>query len=290
MITKRLGVALALLLGTAYPLRAQFTFPFTIQFVPPVTVQVRPGVTVKYLALQRALKLKPKNAVVLFAGGNGLLNLQADDTIAPDLSQNFVVRSRAKFAQKGLFVAVVDTPNQIAIDGNVRLSADYADEMGAVIQNVRGHIGSGGKVWLVGTSTGTTSAASIAARFPHVKLTSLFPNKVNVRRPDGIVLTSTVTTVVTGVCGKTVFDANLSAINVPVLVASHQSDACGCSPPASAGNVIAALTGATAKQSISFTGGGPPQDTDACQALTFHGFLGVEEAVVDAIASWIASH
>ena len=290
MIAKRLGIALLLLLTMMTPLRAQYGF-FIIQFIPPVTVQAGPGVTVKYLALQKGIrKIKPASAVILFAGGNGLLNLQPDDTITTNLSQNFVVRSRARFAQDGLFVAVVDTPNQTVIAGDVRLSADYAAEMGAVIQEVRGHIRGGGKVWLVGTSSGTISAASIAARFPHVNLKSPFPSKINARRPDGIVLTSTQTTVVAGVCGKTVFDANLSAINVPVLVASHQSDVCGCSPPANAGNVIAALTGTRAKQSISFTGGGPPQDTDACQALTFHGFLGVENAVVDAIASWIASH
>ncbi|HEY1363687.1 MAG TPA: hypothetical protein VGF60_15700 [Xanthobacteraceae bacterium] len=289
MIVSRIGVALALLLTPVHPLRAQVEF--AIQYVPPVTVQVQPGVSVKYLALERAIRRKSSVAVILFAGGNGLLNLQPDDAITTGLSQNFLVRSRAKFAQKGLFVALVDTPNQVAILGNVRLSADYAADMASVIQEVRSHIAKG-KVWLVGTSSGTISAANIAARLPHVFLRPppVSPTKINLRRPDGIVLTSTQTTIVPGVCGRTVFDTDLSAINIPVLVVSHQSDACGCSPPTSASNVIAALNQAASKQSISFTGGGPPQDSDPCEALTFHGFLGVEDAVVDAIADWIAKH
>ena len=286
MIARRVGIALAPLLMAAQPLHAQPT----IQVVPPVSVQARPGVTVEYLAVRRTIKIRPRNAVILFAGGNGLLNLQPDDSIPTGLSQNFLVRSRAVFAQQGLFVAVVDTPNQIAINGNVRLSADYAQEMGAVIQEVRGYLAHGGKVWLVGTSSGTISAASIAARFPHVSLKTRFPNKVNLRRPDGIVLTSTQTTLVSGQCGVTVFGANLAAINVPVLIAADQNDACPCSPPASDGGVLAALTHTNAKAAMTFSGGGPPQDPTVCNALTYHGFIGIEDTVVDAIAGWIATH
>lgn len=282
MIARRLAIAFVLL-AAAPLLQAQ------IQFTPPVTVQAGPGVTVKYLALAQS-KAKPHAAVILFAGGNGLLNLQPDDTITTGLSQNFLVRSRTKFAQKDLFVAVVDTPNQVAIGGDVRLSAEYAAAMGAVIQDVRGHLAAAGKVWLVGTSSGSISAASIAARLPRVALTPPILTKTNVRRPDGLVLTSSVATVVAGVCGRTVFDANLGAINVSVLVTSHQQDGCACSPPTNATGLLKALKRAPSKQSISFTGGDPPQSTDPCQALTPHGYLGIEDAVVAAIAGWIASH
>ena len=82
-----------------------------------------------------------------------------------------------------------------------------------MIADVRGRI-DGGKVWLVGTSTGTMSAASIAARLPRIAP----PTKDNLRRPDGIVLTATQSNVVKGVCGRTVFNAQLSAVNVPALV------------------------------------------------------------------------
>ena len=178
-----LAVAFAMMLTAVLPLNAQVA---TTQVTSPVTVQVRSGVTIKYLALQSTTGAKPSAAVILFAGGNGLLKLQPNGTIATGLRGNFLVRSRSKFAQKGLFVAVVDTPNQVQISGNVRLSAQYAADMGLVIQDVRGHLAAGGKVWLVGTSSGTLSTASIAARLPNL-------DKAKLRQPDGIVLTSTQT-------------------------------------------------------------------------------------------------
>jgi hypothetical protein len=276
-----LAVAFAMMLTAVLPLPAQ------VAAASPITVHVRPGVTVKYLALEPA-KAKPSAAVVLFAGGNGLLKLQADDTIPTGLRDNFLVRSRSIFAQKGLFVAVVDTPNQAPVSGNGRLSAQYAADMGVVIENVRSHLAAGGKVWLVGTSSGTISPASVAARLPRRDPPT--PDKAEVRRPDGVVLTSTQTRLVAGLCGRTVFNANLAAIDVPVLIVSHRSDTCRCSPPSYANKLMSALKRAPAKQVILLSGGSPPQGKDACQGFTPHGFFGVEDAAVDAVANWIANH
>jgi len=283
MIARMVAVALVLLLSPQLlpALRAELI----VRPPPPVVVEVRPGVTVKYLALVKP-KTTPTNAVMLFAGGNGLLNLQPNGSIGTNLSGNFLVRSRDRFVQQGLFVAVVDTPNQVAIDGNVRLSAQYAQDMAHVIADVRGRIDKGGKVWLVGTSAGTMSAASIAARLPRLSP----PTKDNLRRPDGIVLTSTQTTLVKGYCGRTVFNAQLSAVNVPTLVASHLADACACSPPKTSVKVIAALTGAPAKKNATFSGGDPPKSKDPCMAMTPHGFLGIEDQVVAAIADFVGTH
>jgi hypothetical protein len=282
MLARMITVALGLLLALEFtpPLRAELIVPPP----PPVEVKVRPGVTIKYLALVQP-KTMPGAAVILFAGGNGLLNLQPNGMIGTNLSGNFLVRSRDLFVQRNLFVAVVDTPNQVAIDGNVRLSAQYAQDNARVIADVRGRI-DGGRVWLVGTSTGTMSAANIAARLPRIRP----PTKDNLRRPDGIVLTATQTNVVKGYCGRTVFNAELSAVNVPVLIAHHLEDDCKCSPPKFAAKVVAALTAAPAKEHITFTGGDPPISKDPCMARTPHGFLGIEDKVVAAIADWIRDH
>ncbi len=287
MNPRRLAVAFAMMLTAVLPLGAQMV---TTQVTPPTAVHVRPGVTVKYLALKPTIRAKPSAAVILFAGGNGLLNLQPDDAITTGLSKNFLVRSRSKFAQKGLFVVVIDTPNQVPISGNLRLSAQYAADMGVVILDVRSHLAAGGNVWLVGTSAGTISAASIAARLPHRNLKPSILDKAELRRPDGIVLTSTQTRLVAGLCGRTVFNANLAAINVPVLIISHRADTCGCSPPRYAGKLTSALKRAPSKQLILLTGGSSPHGTDSCQGFTPHGFFGVEDAAVDAVANWIASH
>lgn len=284
MVARTIAAALCLWLSFAFlaPLRAEPTIVFP---KPLVEVQVRRGVTVKYLALAKP-RTTPATAVILFAGGNSLLNLQPDGSIGTNLSGNFLVRSRDRFVQRNLFVAVVDTPNQVAIDGNVRLSAQYAQDMAHVIMDVRNHVTPGGKVWLIGTSTGTMSAASIAARLPRMTP----PTKDNLRRADGIVLTSTQTNVVVGYCGRTVFNAQLSAVNVPSFVTHHLSDGCRCSPPKFAPKVVAALTGAPAKDLMTFSGGSPPKSKDPCMAMTPHGYLGIEDKVVGAIADWIAKH
>ena len=175
MIIRMIAVALVLL--SAFEVIPSPRAELIVHPPPPVEVQVRPGVTVKYLAL--APTTRPGDAVILFAGGNGLLNLQPDGSIGTNLSGNFLVRSRDRFVKRNLFVAVVDTPNQVAIDGNVRLSSQYAQDMAHVIADVRNRIPDGAKVWLIGTSTGTMSAASIAARLPHIAT----PTKDNRRRP-----------------------------------------------------------------------------------------------------------
>ena len=283
MLARAVAVASVIFLtsGVAPPLRAELIIKPPS---PVVTVQVRPGVTVKYLALRKSGRPTPSDAVMLFAGGNGLLNLSAKGTIGTTLAGNFLVRSRQKFAENGLLVAVVDTPNQVPIDGNVRLSKVYASDMGKVIADVRSRLGKGGRVWIVGTSSGTLSVAGVASQLPQA---SPLPAA---QLPDGAVLTSTQTRLVKGFCGRTVFDAKLAAINVPSLVVSHVADGCSCSPAKNAAKVVAALANAPAKEDIEFSGGKPPISKDPCQAMTPHGFLGIEDSVVEAIAKWIATH
>ena len=253
-----------------------------------VSLPVRPGVTVRYLVVGKAAP-KPRIAVILFAGGDGFLNLGLNGTIGTNLAQNFLVRSRFRFANQGFFVAVVDTPGQVTINGNVRLSAQYAGDIAKVIGDVRTRA-QAAKVWLIGTSAGTLSAVGVASQSPIILQPPPFITKINLRRPNGIVLTSTQSTLVTGLCGRTVFNATLSAINVPAYVVGHKADGCGCSPASAAPSVLAALTGSPAKGRVEFTGGDDPISKDPCQAQTPHGFLGIEDSVVNAISGWIKTH
>jgi len=56
--------------------------------------------------------------------------------------------------------------------------------------------------------------------------------------------------------------------------------------------VIAALTASPAKEVVTFEGRSRPSPPSpaACEALTPHGYLGIEEAVVRRIAAWIKRH
>jgi hypothetical protein len=123
---------------------------------------------------------------------------------------------------------------------------------------------------------------SVAARFPNTKSGG----------PDGIVLTSSLTVLAKGLCGRSIYFAPLANIRVPVLSIGHQDDACPCSPGGAEGGrkMMAALKQSPRKQHKMGTGGEPPLSKQPCWARTPHGFLGVENDVVRAIAAWITQH
>jgi hypothetical protein len=134
-------------------------------------------------------------------------------------------------------------------------------------------------VWLVGTSASTISAVSVAARFADAKSGG----------PDGIVLTSSLTVLAKGLCGRSIYFAPLANIRVPVLSIGHEKDACPCSPGRAEvrRKMMAALKQSPRKEHKVWTGGDPPLSKEPCWARTPHGFLGVENDVVRAIAMWI---
>lgn len=245
-----------------------------------VTVPVRPGVTMKYLEIKGSEP--PRATVILFAGGSGILDLRPSGAIGTDLSLNFLIRSREHFARVGLAVAALDAASDVrgnGLNGDIRLSAQHAQDVARVIAVLKQRIAA--PVWVVGTSSGTISAASVAARLAQSE-----------PRPDGVVLTSTQTTLVAGLCGRTVHFAPLDAIRVPVLAASHRDDRCPCSPGSAAvgTKLMAALTDAPVKEHKIFTGGNPPLSSRPCLARAQHGFFGIESEVVKAIADWIGKH
>jgi hypothetical protein len=223
---------------------------------------------------------KPAAAVVLLAGGNGVLGLGHRGSIGTDLRLNFLIRSRELFARQHLYAAALDAASDLedGMDGAYRLSPQHAKEIGRIIAHLKGRLGL--PVWLVGTSSSSMSAVNAAARLPMAGLPS----------PDGIVSTSS-QTVLTPYCGRTVYDAPLSAIRMPVLLVSHRDDGCACSPgSAAAGSrLIAALAGTSSKEHRIFTGGVAPL-SGPCAARAPHGFFGIEEWVVRAIADWIKAH
>jgi len=267
----RTGIRLAVALMGALPCAAQAQQLKT----ETITVNVRPGATMRYLAVSPG---EPKAAVILLPGGNGALKLDAGGQIGSNLSGNFLIRSRGMFAREGLYVASLDAASdqQAGMNGQVRLSPQHAQDVAKVIADVKTRAGV--PVWIIGTSAGTLTAANVGAR-------------LRGDRPHGVVFTSTMTQLQAGHCGKSVYDAQLSAISVPVLVVSHSEDGCGCSPGGEAPNkkLLAALSGASAKEQKVFSGGSPPVSAP-CEAKAQHGYFGIEGSVVKAIADWIKGH
>jgi hypothetical protein len=262
-------IAIVLLFGSSLALSA----PAEV-----VNVELRPGATTRYLAI--APDGPPRAAVILLAGGNGVLRLSPSGSMG-DLSLNFLISSRERFARQGLFVAALDAASdrQGGMDGAFRLSEQHARDIGRVVANVKSRAGAA-PVWLVGNSAGTLSVVNAAWRLA---------SAAQEMRPHGMVLTSAQTTLAAGLCGKTVYDAALREIREPVLIVSHQDDACPCGGSAAAARLLAALASTLVKEHKILTGGSPPT-SDVCEAQAPHGFFGIEDSVVEFIADWIKAH
>ena len=76
---------------------------------------------------------------------------------------------------------------------------------------------------------------------------------------------------------------NLAMIRIPTLVMHHVNDQCPITPFAGVKPLLLQLTSAPVFEGISVEGGGKPEG-DPCEALHFHGFIGIEGAVVARMA------
>jgi hypothetical protein len=227
-----------------------------------VSIDTRPGVRVAYWLMERE---GASATLVLLPGGSGSIGMKE----GVPTSANFLVRSRDLFAASGFNVAIVGRPSdKDDMDPAFRSSASHVEDLRLVVERLRKDLGK--PVWLVGTSRGTISAAAAAI--------ALEPSSL-----AGVVLTSTITT---GRRSGSVPDLALSKVRVPVLVVHHRLDACRSCDPREVGRVIDGLTHASVKKLVLLDGGGGASG-DPCEALHYHGYIGMEKEAVDAIVGWI---
>lgn len=202
----------------------------------------------------------PRRSAVLFVGSNGVFN--------GPMRQNFLARAADRFVAGGISVAIPGAPSDHAggMSDEFRASSEHAADIAAVIVLLRQR--SPAPVWLIGTSRGTISAAAVAAR--------LGPPRV-----AGLVLTSTVWSRLRDV-------TSLADVGVPTLVVHNRDDGCGESPFGAASEGMAALQHAPVKEFIAVSGGS--SRSAPCQALSPHGYYGIEDQVVPPIIAWIQAH
>jgi len=93
-----------------------------------------------------------------------------------------------------------------------------------------------------------------------------------------VVLTSTVFRSSRRDAGLSGFD--YSVIKAPLLFVHHREDACSVTPYQEASRLAGKYP------LISVSGGLPPQ-SDPCEALSAHGYLGKETDTVEAIVNWM---
>lgn len=233
------------------------------------TLEPRPDVTLKTLFIAPAGK--PVGGVVLLPGGSGQAWLKPGNP--QKRGGNFLFRSADIFVRHGFLAAVPDTPSDHDELWNFRASADHATDMNAVALELRRR--GAPSVWLLGTSMGTVSAAYVAARAGEEDSAGI----------DGIVLTSSIVRR-SRMTQESVLEAGLEAIRIPTLIVRHRHDTCFASLPSGADDIMERLKASPRKAVIELDGGLPPT-SGACEPFAAHGFFGLEEEAVKAIADWI---
>ena len=227
-----------------------------------IELPTRQGVMQPYL-LSFEPDQKYATIALLFSGGEGTVGLR--DRI-PTPGSNFLVRSRSLFLKRGTATAVVDTPsdNSSGMPDSFRSGKDHAADIAAVIDDVKKRF-PGAKIYLVGTSRGTISAGYAGAALSD--------------RIDGVVLTSSLFTASKAGPGLSRFD--FGSLKKPVLIVHHRQDGCRLTPYFEAqrlGNRFPLLS----------VSGGDAPTSGPCDPFSYHGYLGREEPVVEAISAWIS--
>lgn len=223
-----------------------------------------------YILTEAADPSTASAVLLLFPGGGGKLRV-ADNELDIN-SNNFLVRTRHLFAAQGFHVAVMDAATDFLTCAgglrNRRTSDKFTSDVQAVADDLRARY-PGLPLWVVGTSRGSTAAAQAGVFVAPA--------------PDGVVLTSSLTVMTTA----TVFDVPLDLITVPTLIVVHKDDGCSVTPASGAMLIKQALTSAAKVKTRQFEGGFPALNPNPCQALTPHGYIGLEPKVVKKIVKWI---
>ncbi len=228
-----------------------------------VTLTVRAPATESYL-----LTFEPGRAyqvvAVLFPGGDGHIGLARSADGVAVRSNNFLVRTRRQFAAAGIAGAIIETPSDMpSLSDLTRMDREHMADIASIVQDVKRRFPSA-KVFLVGTSRGTVSAAYAAAALGNAA--------------SGVVLTSAVYNASGRQPGLSGFD--FAALKVPLLIVHHREDACPVCPYSKAESLAKSFP------LISVSGGLPPQ-SGPCDPLSEHGYFGREDETVRAIAGWM---
>jgi hypothetical protein len=199
---------------------------------------------------------------ILFNGGEGYVGLLEKGIPKP--GANFLVRSRQLFVERGVPVAVIDVPSDMrGMPDGFRMSQRHADDVAAVASEMQKQFPTA-RLFLIGTSRGTVSAAYAGAALGS--------------RLAGVVLTSSVFDASRGGAGLSGFD--YGKIKVPLLFVHHVDDTCRVTP-------YYAAKALSEKYPLISVHGGKPAASGPCDAFSAHGYYGVEGATVDAIVRWM---
>lgn len=207
----------------------------------------------------------PAFVFVLLPGGSGLIDLDAQGCPRA-LRGNSLIRAIPEFHKGGAITALVDAPAEWRGQHGLstfRMEPGHADALGVAIKALRETYRV--PVWLVGTSRGAISAANGASRL------------TGDAAPDGVILTSPVSQGARGnlpFVSQDVFQLPLARISIPLFALGHAGDMCVRSPSSNVPRIAEAASASPRKRAQNMTGGpgAPPNDPQACEGRSPHGF------------------
>jgi dienelactone hydrolase len=228
-------------------------------------VPTRPDVTVRLLVIKT--NSKPSTALILFPGADGTKHFGEKDGRFW-VSKNFLMRSARDLATAGYIVVAVDAPSDqsYGMSDPFRTSPQHAKDIRKIIAYLKEkhRVTS---LYLVGTSKGTLSAAYLASVFDDPSI-------------GGVILTSVYSPADLG-------SIDLTEIDAPVLIVHHVYDQCRITPFQGAIELKQRLT-ESPKVDLVGVDGGIPSASGPCDALSNHGFYGVEQPVIRVMTDWLA--
>ena len=239
-----------------------------------IELKTRPGVTLKFILI------KPENpvaTVVIFEGGPGWLRLRKSSgkPIVGAKTGTVLVRNREEFAKHGLMVALVDAPSDKQTDTKsfkiFRQSKKHVQDIRKIVSYLKNRANI--PIWLAGISMGTFSVSNCGI---HIK-----------EGVDGLILVSSVTQHKNSRSG--IFSMDLSKIAVPTVIVANKDDKCPGTPPSGARKIKESLVNSPRVEVMYFKGGKPSESRE-CGPLSPHGYYGIEDQVVPAIAGFITSY
>ncbi len=205
----------------------------------------------------------PRATVFMFAGGSGAVAFNAANQIT-EMGENFLLRTQPLWLAQGFAFATLGSPTSLM---GRRHTLAYAEQIARAVDFVRTRANA--PVWLIGTSQGSIAAANGAAHLAG--------------RGAGVVLTSSVAG--HSLSGESVFDSELGAIAVPALVVANRGDGCPSALPGFAPQILAALIRSPRRELVYVES--RQARSGPCEAMSPHGYLGIEGEVVQRIARWV---
>ena len=196
-------------------------------------------------------------------------------------SGNFLVRSRWLFAAQGFVVLSLDSATDFQLLPNgltdEQGSAAHVTDVLQVINYARTMISGlppNTPVWVVGTSRGMGGAWVAGQNSPPIG-------------PDGVVFTSPLNT---SGDPDSLLSAPLSTIMVPTLIFNNKASTCADALASADPALLKLLTGTKVKANENVNNAGFPPLTSDCEALSPHGYFGIEPLTVTKVSTWIKAH